>query len=199
MARSNSSSVIAPYSGLFCSQYWVSMRMASTARRSRPPHALQLLAQQRVSLLVCDAIYVRELPGDRRVDGLSMVVVIRQRSVDLPQRQVRMLTLNLLGIPMMGDPVERDLDDFCPRALKKWNAVSGQFDVRVGNRRHGHIPRGSNAGIRVGTKLCRNMGVAAPFRHAMRNSDPSGDHNTTRPGVIRTHDQGIMSADDGVE
>ena len=49
-----------------------------------------------------NAINVRELLGDRRVDGLSMVVVIRQRSVDLSQRQMRMLTLNLLGIPMMG-------------------------------------------------------------------------------------------------
>lgn len=35
------------------------------------------------------------------------IVVIGQGSVDLPQRQMRMLALNLLGIPMMGNPVER--------------------------------------------------------------------------------------------
>jgi hypothetical protein len=139
------------------------------------------------------AINVRELPRDRRVDGLSMVVVIRQRSVDLSQRQVRMLPLNLLGIPMMGDPVERDLDDFCPRALKKWDVVGGQFDVRVGNRRHGHVSRGSSVGISCGSNSYRNRDVAAPFRYAIRNSDPSDDETTTRPGVIRTHDQGIMS------
>ena len=30
-------------------------------------------------------------------------------------------------------------------------------------------------------------------RNKKRNSDPSDDEKTTRPGVIRTHDQGIMS------
>jgi hypothetical protein len=30
-------------------------------------------------------------------------------------------------------------------------------------------------------------------RNKNRNSDPSDDDKTTRPGVIRTHDQGIMS------
>ena len=75
--------------------------------------------------MACNAINLRELLGDRRVDGLSMVVVIRQRSVDLSERQMRMLPLNLLGIPMMGNPVDRDLDNFCPRALEKWHAFLG--------------------------------------------------------------------------
>jgi hypothetical protein len=30
-------------------------------------------------------------------------------------------------------------------------------------------------------------------RNKKRNSDPSNEQKTTRPGVIRTHDQGIMS------
>ena len=30
-------------------------------------------------------------------------------------------------------------------------------------------------------------------RNKTRNSDPSDQQKTTRPGVIRTHDQGIMS------
>jgi integrase len=36
-------------------------------------------------------------------------------------------------------------------------------------------------------------------RNKKRNSDPSDDQKTTRPGVIRTHDQGIMSAGSSVE
>jgi hypothetical protein len=33
--------------------------------------------------------------------------------------------------------------------------------------------------------------VAARFRNAVRNSDLSDEQKTTRPGVIRTHDQGL--------
>jgi hypothetical protein len=35
--------------------------------------------------------------------------------------------------------------------------------------------------------------VATRVLSATRNSDLSDDEKTTRPGVIRTHDQGIMS------
>jgi hypothetical protein len=41
--------------------------------------------------------------------------------------------------------------------------------------------------------------IAARFRNAVRNSDLSDDEQTTRPGVIRTHDQGIMSGDEPEE
>ena len=36
-------------------------------------------------------------------------------------------------------------------------------------------------------------------RNKTRNSDPSDQQKTTRPSVIRTHDQGIMSADETEE
>jgi hypothetical protein len=36
-------------------------------------------------------------------------------------------------------------------------------------------------------------------RNKTRNSDPSDQQKTTRPGVIRTHDQGIMSGDEPEE
>jgi len=54
------------------------------------------------------------------IDRPSMVVVIRQGSADLSSRQVRMLTLNLLCIPMMGD--------------RRWHIRRGdQVSVRPGS------------------------------------------------------------------
>jgi hypothetical protein len=38
-----------------------------------------------------------------------------------------------------------------------------------------------------------NCHVAPRFGNSSRNNDPSDQQKTTRPGVIRTHDQGIMS------
>jgi hypothetical protein len=53
-----------------------------------------------------------------------------------------------------------------------------------------------------GQSVSRKTGAEVPFtglsffdasRNKTRNSDPSDQQKTTRPGVIRTHDQGIMS------
>lgn len=58
-------------------------------------------------LNACDAIDIRQLLRDMGVKGLAMIVVIRQGSVNLPHRQVRVLPLNLLGVPVMGVPPHR--------------------------------------------------------------------------------------------
>ena len=41
--------------------------------------------------------------------------------------------------------------------------------------------------------ILSNERVALRFGNNSRNSDPSNRQKRSRPGVIRTHDQGIMS------
>jgi hypothetical protein len=51
-------------------------------------------------------------------------------------RQVWMLTLDLLGVSVMGEAVEGNLHDCGTRAFEIRHTVSAQFDMRVGNGRH---------------------------------------------------------------
>lgn len=78
---------------------------------------LQFLAEHRRLLSVCDAVHFRQLLGDNGVKGLAMIVVVGQGGVDLPHREVWMLTFDLLGVPMMGEAIEGNLDDLGMRAL----------------------------------------------------------------------------------
>ena len=48
-------------------------------------------------------------------------------------------------------------------------------------------------------RFYRHGGVAPPIGNTSRNSGLSDDQKTTRPGVIRTHDQGGMSGDEPKE
>lgn len=55
-------------------------------------------------LNTCDAIDISQLLRDMGVKGLAVIVGIRQGSVNLSHRQVRVLPLNFLGVPVMGVP-----------------------------------------------------------------------------------------------
>lgn len=94
---------------------------------------LQFLVQQRGLLLACDAFNIRSLLGDGSIKSLALVVVMCQGSMNLSHRQVWMLTLDLLGVPVMGEAVEGNLDDFGVSAFEIRHTVSAQFDMRVGD------------------------------------------------------------------
>jgi hypothetical protein len=47
-----------------------------------------------------------------------------------------MLSLDILGVPVMGEAVESNFDDFGTCAFEIRHTVIAQFDMRVGNGRH---------------------------------------------------------------
>src|SRR4051794_33932734 len=48
---------------------------------------------------------------------LLVVEIVGQRRMDLAEAQIGMLSLDLLGVPAVGDPVQRDHPDFDAGAL----------------------------------------------------------------------------------
>ena len=56
--------------------------------------------------------------------------------MDLTQRQVGVMLLDLLGIPAVSDEVERDRANHDPRALNDRFTFGVVLDVSVGHRGH---------------------------------------------------------------
>jgi hypothetical protein len=75
--------------------------------------------------------------GDIPVHRLLVVVVVRQGRVDLPQRQVRMMPLDLLGVPPASDPIQRDHPDLDPGPRDDRFTVGIRLDVGIRHGRHG--------------------------------------------------------------
>jgi hypothetical protein len=67
-----------------------------------------------------------------------MVMVVRQSAMDLARAEMRMLALDLVGIPVVSQPIERDFDDLRLRTGDIRHAGS-QLDMSVGKRGHSEI------------------------------------------------------------
>ena len=57
------------------------------------------------------------LPLDLVVHLRLMIVIPRQRGINLGEREVRMVLLNRLGVPAVGEMVEDDFDDLDVRVV----------------------------------------------------------------------------------
>ncbi len=64
-----------------------------------------------------------------------MVVIVGEDRVNLRQRQIRMLAVDLLGSPAVRYMIQSDFDNFDPRAINPCDA--GGVAVDVGNRFYG--------------------------------------------------------------
>lgn len=68
--------------------------------------------QERRFLPGGDCVHISQLFRDFPVEGFSMIVVEGEGCIDLPKRQMGVLSLNLFGIPVAGQSVESDFHDF---------------------------------------------------------------------------------------
>jgi len=59
----------------------------------------------------CDQVHVPQLLVDIRVEALAMIVVIGECRINLGERQVGVLPLDLLGIPVMSQSIEGNFHD----------------------------------------------------------------------------------------
>src|SRR5271157_113491 len=64
--------------------------------------------------------------------------------MDLAQRQIGMMALDLLGIPAVSDPVECDHPDFDPRPRNDRFSLGIRFDMGVGHGSHDELPAAGN-------------------------------------------------------
>jgi len=71
-----------------------------------------------------------------------MVEVVREGRVDLTKAQVRMLPLNLVGIPVVGHSVQRNLNHLGLSTGDIGDALGVLFDVWVSNSGDGFSFRG---------------------------------------------------------
>lgn len=85
-----------------------------------------------------------------------VVVVIRHRRVYLRQAQMRMLALNVLGVPMVSQMVQNDLHDLGRSTGNHRHSVWTDFDVRVINSTHLILQRGHTLVSKTAT--CRMRG-----------------------------------------
>src|SRR5438477_8367101 len=81
---------------------------------------------------------------DLAVHLVLVVVVVGERRMDLAQRQIGMMPLDLLGIPAVSDPVERDHADFDSRSCDGRFSLGIRFDVCVGHGSHDELPAAGN-------------------------------------------------------
>ena len=65
------------------------------------------------------------------IELLLVVVVVSERRVDLGEGQVRVLPLDLLGVPVVRDPLQRNLDDLRRRTGEVGDAVGVELDMSV--------------------------------------------------------------------
>jgi hypothetical protein len=89
---------------------------------------------------------------------LAMVVVIGEGRINLGKRQVGVLPLNLLGIPVMSQSIEGDFNDLGTRALDERRAVGGKLDMGIRNRCHKKGPRGGTH-----QRIARPMALPQPL------------------------------------
>ena len=83
-----------------------------------------------------------ELCGDHRIEFWLMIVVVRQGRVDLGQRQMRMLPLHFISVPVMGDPVQSHFNDLGRRPGNRGRPRFINSDVRISpgrGRDHGSV------------------------------------------------------------
>src|SRR5437773_10865225 len=75
-------------------------------------------------------------------------MVIRQATVDLSERQLRVLALDLVIVPVVRQAVQGDFEDLCLRSNKPELATGALLDVGIGELRgHGlQLPRRTGHG-----------------------------------------------------
>jgi hypothetical protein len=80
---------------------------------------------------------------DGSIHFLLMVMVIGQATVNLSQREVRVLALDLIGIPVVCQTVQGDLKDFRLRPNQPSFTIGALLDVGIvsRNRHRFELPR----------------------------------------------------------
>jgi hypothetical protein len=89
----------------------------------------------------CGAHLLRALKAmlDLSIEVTLVIVVICERSMNLPEREMRMLEMNLLGAPAMAGLIQRNLDHFCCSVVDPRNAAVIEADMSVAYRWHAGI------------------------------------------------------------
>lgn len=70
-------------------------------------------------------------PLDVAVEFFAVVVVIRERGMYLPEREVRMLEMKLLGTPSISPSLDDEIHDLHLRADDAWNTFAVHLDMFV--------------------------------------------------------------------
>ena len=68
-------------------------------------------------------------------------MVVGECRINLGERQVGVLPLNLFRIPVMSQSIEGNFNDLGTRAFDERRAVGGKLDVGIGDRCHRTGPR----------------------------------------------------------
>ena len=66
-----------------------------------------------------------------------VVMVVSESAVDLSERELGMLSLDLIGVPVVRDPLKDDLDHLGLGPRDDRPAFWGNLDVWIDRRRHG--------------------------------------------------------------
>ncbi len=70
-------------------------------------------------------------PLDVAVEFFAVVVVIRERGMDLPEREMRMLEMKLLGTPSVCPLLDDEIHDLHPRPDDARNPALVHFNMLV--------------------------------------------------------------------
>ncbi len=70
-------------------------------------------------------------PLDVAVEFFAVVVVIRERGMDLPEREMRMLEMKLLGTPPVRPPLDDEIHDLHLRSDNARNPILVHFDMFI--------------------------------------------------------------------
>ena len=68
---------------------------------------------------------------DVTVEFLTMIPVVCERRMDLPEGKIRMLEMHLVGTPTIGLLLDNQLDDLRRRGGDCWDVVLVQFNMFV--------------------------------------------------------------------
>src|SRR5439155_6147687 len=110
---------------------WQPRILATNRRPHRKSLGLQLGAQGRLALRAPKADDSFELFFDQLIHFALVVIVVRETAMNLPERQVRMLSLDFVGVPVMCQAVQRNLDDLGLRTDKPELTVRPLLDVGI--------------------------------------------------------------------
>ncbi len=92
------------------------------------------LPDRRVDRLSTAQPVLPESSLDASIQFLAVVVVIRQRSMDLPKGEVRMLEVDFLRAPAVREVIEGNLDDLRVGVIDPRQSSGIEPDVRGGHR-----------------------------------------------------------------
>ena len=111
-----------------------------------------------------------------------MVVIVRQRAVNLPEAQVRVLPLDLLRVPVVGQPIQNDLDHLGPRFMAEQVRTHryATIEFLVDRAEAGGFGGGEMVARAISERLqkVRGLGIFAPGRptHSLTATVPGSSN-----------------------